>query len=295
MVERRGQLVVHSFLQEEDGVVRGCGLQQVSVDWDPVCHAMQQTDQTKKEIAERWVAATSANHRLFNQSKFRLAGAVTGLAGGGVSLQVGLTDYRDHVGSNLVSRGLAALPTESADTTVSPPDMAQCIGVGAWLLTTDTQLVLVETAAWKGEGACMVDRPGGHAEPDEAGELSGAGVALELFSSIGRELRDELNIPLELQEEPELLGAVYNLQHGGRVTLDFLVKVRLSSQEVTARYTAGGQAEADESTGLVLVAAERVLVGQVEPALAARFTPHTTGSITLCQRRLTSADISIEN
>ena len=29
-----------------------------------------------------------------------------------------------------------------------------------------------EIADWKGEGACMVDRPGGYAEPVEASELN---------------------------------------------------------------------------------------------------------------------------
>ena len=32
--------------------------------------------------------------------------------------------------------------------------MSQCVGVGAWLLTADGTVVLVENAAWKGEQAC---------------------------------------------------------------------------------------------------------------------------------------------
>ena len=32
--------------------------------------------------------------------------------------------------------------------------MSQCVGVGAWLLTSDNNVVLVENAAWKGEQAC---------------------------------------------------------------------------------------------------------------------------------------------
>ena len=66
--------------------------------------------------------------------------------------------------------------------------MSQCIGVGCWVLTTDKKVVFVENAAWKGEQACRVDRPGGHAEPGEcAGEdatkLSGAEVRLVLCSA----------------------------------------------------------------------------------------------------------------
>ena len=67
--------------------------------------------------------------------------------------------------------------------------MSQCIGVGCWVLTTDKKVVFVENAAWKGEQACRVDRPGGHAEPGEcAGEdatkLSGAEVRLVLCNAL---------------------------------------------------------------------------------------------------------------
>ena len=40
------------------------------------------------------------------------------------------------------------------------------------------QLLLVETAAWKGEQACRVDRPGGHPEPEESLKLVGPGQRL---------------------------------------------------------------------------------------------------------------------
>ena len=100
--------------------------------------------------------------------------------------------------------------------------MSQCIGVGCWVLTTDKKVVFVENAAWKGEQACRVDRPGGHAEPGEcpgedATKLSGAEVRRELFDCIQRELRDEVNIGLEHQSAPELLGVVYNHERGGRL------------------------------------------------------------------------------
>ena len=42
------------------------------------------------------------------------------------------------------------------------------IGVGAITITSDGFVVLIRRAAWTGEGSGMIDRPGGHAEPDEA-------------------------------------------------------------------------------------------------------------------------------
>jgi 8-oxo-dGTP pyrophosphatase MutT (NUDIX family) len=42
------------------------------------------------------------------------------------------------------------------------------IGVGAITITNDEFIVLIRRASWTGECANMIDRPGGHAEPDEA-------------------------------------------------------------------------------------------------------------------------------
>ena len=100
--------------------------------------------------------------------------------------------------------------------------MSQCVGVGCWVTTTDGKVVFVENAAWKGEQACRVDRPGGHAEPGECGGDTEAGipdiqVRAELFDCIRREVRDEVNIAMDLQSQPELLGIVYNHERGGRL------------------------------------------------------------------------------
>ena len=103
--------------------------------------------------------------------------------------------------------------------------MSQCIGVGCWVITTDSKVVFVENADWKGEQACKIDRPGGHAEPGECvkegedvNDLSNNVVRRELFDCIQRELRDEVNIGLEHQTAPELLGVVYNHERGGRLS-----------------------------------------------------------------------------
>ena len=105
--------------------------------------------------------------------------------------------------------------------------MSQCIGVGCWVTTSDGMVVFVENAAWKGEQACKVDRPGGHAEPSECvaeegdteamARISAIEVRAELFDCIRREVRDEVNIATELQSQPELLGIVYNHERGGRL------------------------------------------------------------------------------
>ena len=71
-----------------------------------------------------------------------------------------------------------------------------------------------------------IDRPGGHAEPEEARQAAGVEniaavtaeeVRRELFDCIVREVRDELNIPRDKQQPPELLGTVINHERAGRL------------------------------------------------------------------------------
>ena len=44
--------------------------------------------------------------------------------------------------------------------------MSNAIGVGAITLTSDNWIILMKRADWTGEYPGMVDRPGGHPEPD---------------------------------------------------------------------------------------------------------------------------------
>ena len=78
----------------------------------------------------------------------------------------------------------------------------------------------------KNKNSLRIDRPGGHAEPEEAMKVagveniravSGEEVRRELFDCITREVRDELNIPREKQQPPELLGTVINHERAGRL------------------------------------------------------------------------------
>ena len=106
--------------------------------------------------------------------------------------------------------------------------MSNCLGVGAISLTTDKFIILMKTAQWTGESPNQIDRPGGHPEPDLVlghndmitqqkssgqdldfqiyNELTNDKVLEEVFQSPQNELRDEINIPMEQQSDPLLLG-----------------------------------------------------------------------------------------
>ena len=58
-------------------------------------------------------------------------------------------------------------------------------------------------------------------------DLSPESVLRELFEAAAAELRDEVNVPVEHQHGPELLGVVRDLSHGGRCGLEFLIRLKV--------------------------------------------------------------------
>ena len=123
----------------------------MEVDWRPDRFKMLETEQTRRMIETRWAEATKQNSRLYNASKYRLA--ASSLHEGKLVLRVGLTDYKDHVGTNLSPTAGQYVMEDMEDLEDKYSHMSQCVGVGCWVLTTDRQLVMVENAAWKGEQA----------------------------------------------------------------------------------------------------------------------------------------------
>ena len=61
-----------SYLRAGRGLVE----QEVVVDFSPAKFNMMETVESRRMIEERWAEATAANRRLYNASKFRLAGRV---------------------------------------------------------------------------------------------------------------------------------------------------------------------------------------------------------------------------
>jgi len=273
-----GYLEVVSFLKKDGKGLLG---QEVSVEFNKQKYAMKETEETRQIIDDIWLEKTTGNKRLYNASKYRLSGCKYDETDETASLKIGLTDYKDHLGTNLSPR-VKDFVLEGEEKYAM---MAQCIGVGAWSITTDGKILLIERAGWTGEGAGLVDRPGGHAEPDEAKGEGEEQVREELFLCIQRELRDEVNIGLELQKAPELIGVILNLEKGGRCTLDYLIELEIDSKKVSELYKEGG-AESDESTDLLFMDVADVLAGNVDKAITSRFTPHATGSIELLRKRL---------
>lgn len=84
----------------EDG--KGVTEDMVDVEYDVSKYNMKSTEETRNMIEGIWSKRTQENSRLYNATKFRLASHSWDCDNKQrVVMKVGLTDYKDHVGTNL--------------------------------------------------------------------------------------------------------------------------------------------------------------------------------------------------
>ncbi len=182
-----------------------------------------------------WDEKCQKNSRLYNQSKFRFAGLIK-KDDGQVVLNLGITTYMELIGTNCHSFGKELLAYGEKHCECNRSYLADPLGVGSLLLTADGKFVFLKRALWTGEDKGKIDRPGGHPEPDSVSksietwteeECSKTENLLkvreEVFDSVKKEIRDEINLPIETLEDPLLLGIVRSIERLGRPSGEFLV------------------------------------------------------------------------
>ncbi|XP_076442657.1 uridine diphosphate glucose pyrophosphatase NUDT22-like [Babylonia areolata] len=252
----------------------------------------QSLPEDEASISKVWASRLQENPRLFNGTKFRVHSASREGAGT-VTLNLGLTDYRQYLGTNwapwvgqLQARGQQELSNPQAY--LSDP-----LGVGAFVVTSDDCVIFLKRSLHCAEAPAMWDIPGGHAEPQELvgrasleqidiHQMEPSAVAQEIFHSILREVRDEVNIPEEHLSEALLMGIAKNTTSAGRPSLEFLVRCSLSKEQVLHSYRQGSQSEADESTSIMLLPVSTVVSLQTsDPALWSQVAPSAKGCIFL--------------
>ncbi|XP_068115586.1 uridine diphosphate glucose pyrophosphatase NUDT22 isoform X2 [Hyperolius riggenbachi] len=183
--------------------------------------------------------------------------------GGGLTLHLALTSYRDFLGTNWSGEAKALQERGGQEFGDTEAYLAQPLGVGAALQCKDDQFVLLRRSHRVGEAPGQLDVPGGHPEPKAVAPdipeeelsldvLQPELVIRELFSSILAEIRDEVNLPLSTLSEPLLLGIARNHTSAGRPSAEFYVRCNLTSEEIKERYLQGGP-EAHESTEIIFV------------------------------------------
>ncbi|XP_029470634.1 uridine diphosphate glucose pyrophosphatase isoform X4 [Rhinatrema bivittatum] len=153
------------------------------------------------QIAAVWEACRHSKPWLFNGSKFRIHSAA--MERGVLIFRLGLTCYRDFIGTNWSSQAAYLQQRGQADFEDSQAYLAEPLGVGAMLHTADDYFVFLRRSLHVGEAAGLIDIPGGHPEPKAVAQgvpeesinpedLSEDLVVQELFSSILMEIRDEM-------------------------------------------------------------------------------------------------------
>ncbi|XP_053576029.1 uridine diphosphate glucose pyrophosphatase NUDT22 isoform X2 [Bombina bombina] len=189
--------------------------------------------------------------------------------GGGLTLHLALTSYRDFLGTNWSGEAIALQERGGREYGDPQAYLAQPLGVGAALECSDGRFVLLRRSHIVGEAPGQLDVPGGHPEPKAVAPnvpedelslevLKPELVIRELFSSILAEIRDEVNLPLWTLSDPLLLGIARNHTSAGRPSAEFYVRCSLSSEEVQQRYLQGG-VEAHESTEIKFISREEML------------------------------------
>lgn len=214
-----------------------------------------------------------------------------------LTLRLGLTCYKDYLGTNWSCRQAELRQLGEAEFSDPLALLAQPLGVGGVLCTGDGQVVLIRRSQRVAEAGGLLDIPGGHPEPKVVCERLGLAlqeeqigvnmmqpstVVSELFSSVCAEIRDEVNVPLNVLGEPVLMGVALNHISAGRPSAEFYVSCSLSSDEVRALYWKGG-AEANESTEIIFLSRKDVLQMDRHSPLWSELCPSAKGAVLLYQ------------
>ncbi|XP_051506158.1 uridine diphosphate glucose pyrophosphatase NUDT22 [Myxocyprinus asiaticus] len=213
-----------------------------------------------------------------------------------LKLQLGLTCYKDYLGTNwsgeagnLQSRGQA----ESEDPQAF---LAQPLGVGAVMATSDGEVVLLRRSQKVAEAAGLLDIPGGHPEPKMVCQgvneesirvdlLLGKErvIVSEIFSSVCAEISDEVNVPLSSLSKPLFMGIALNHTSAGRPSAEFYVRCSLTTEEVRDFYRRGGP-EAHESTDILFLSQAEMQRLDERTPLWSEMCPSAKGAVLLYQR-----------
>ncbi|KAL7115618.1 hypothetical protein ACP275_04G193500 [Erythranthe tilingii] len=163
-----------------------------------------------------------------------------------VCLQLGLTDYRTFVGTNLNPLWERFL-VSSEDDWIRCRHTSNPLGNGAIVETSDGEIVLLQRSNNVGEFPGHFVFPGGHPEPQEVGvishqidgeltrEMVNRMVSQEMFDSITREVVEEIGVPVSTLGNPIFIGISQRVLNV-RPTAFFFIKCSLRSVEIQRLY-----------------------------------------------------------
>lgn len=210
-------------------------------------------------IEESWNAALEINPRIFDGSKFRLQRLKWMEGGLVVTMELGLTGYKDYLGTNRLAEPQRLIlekdgQLEHSDRNVH---LANALGCEAILVTCDRQVVMLRRSGAVATHGGLFNGPSGHPEPKNAAieDISTCDpaevadrVRRELFDSVVQEVCEETNVPRDSLSKPRLIGCMADAT--GKPDVLFFVRTSLNSDAVRAKYGEGA-AEGWESDRLV--------------------------------------------
>ncbi|KAE9616637.1 putative NUDIX hydrolase domain-containing protein [Lupinus albus] len=219
----------------------------------------------ENSISEIWEQRSQNNKSLFNGKKFRYGGCTLHNGGGSdpeprLCLQLGLTDYRTFVGTNLSPLWERFL-VPSKDDPVLCQHTSSPLGNGAVVETLDNKIIVLQRSNNVGEFPGHFVFPGGHPEPQEIGIAShhydkeltdsiNGEVSREMFDSIIREVVEEIGVPPSSLSIPAFIG-ISRRDLNVRPAAFFFIKCSLDSKEVQQFYSSAQ--DGYESTQLYAV------------------------------------------
>ena len=102
--------------------------------------------------------------KLYNDDKFRIH-SVRETNDNKVIVEVGITNYKEYVGTNLGKDLEIFTERGTNDFSNKKACLSDALGVGSVLVTADDYLLFLRRSFEVAEGQGMTDFPGGHAEP----------------------------------------------------------------------------------------------------------------------------------
>ena len=212
-----------------------------------------------------WEKRLKENPHLFNGTKFRFAGLsvksgktvtkqdnkITLVLADPVSpckveLRTGFSNYKDYTTTNMSS--LAEEFQKHGMEKYGDPQacMADIIGHSALLITADNFVVIQLRSQTVGEAAGMWHFAGGHPEPEELGiscsedldETEPGKIVDEIYDSLLREMKEELNLSEEELSDPVLVAIGKDKDSFYKPEFNFIIHCRLSAQQVSEKYFA---------------------------------------------------------
>eukprot|EP00658_Telonema_sp_P-2_P062414 TRINITY_DN51089_c0_g2_i1.p1 TRINITY_DN51089_c0_g2~~TRINITY_DN51089_c0_g2_i1.p1 ORF type:complete len:315 (+),score=64.42 TRINITY_DN51089_c0_g2_i1:69-947(+) len=216
----------------------GLAREHLVVSCRPEFDRVEGDEQNEDQIERVWQNRVQANPRIFNGSKFRFERAMV-TENGDVRMELGLTDYKSYLGTNLAENWEELAATEPVGSRLASP-----LGNGCVVETMDGHVVLLRRSEHVGEcpGQCVV--PGGHPEPsavetsrpDDGSSVEfDDGVRNEMWEAILNEVVEETGIGRHEIEDPRMIGISRRVTNH-RPTVFFVARCRCTSAEVLERY-----------------------------------------------------------